>query len=32
MTGWFVDFVSHGGGTGGLGGEDRGVTVIKLIG
>ena len=32
ITGWFVDYVSHGGGTGGLGGTDRGVTVIKLIG
>ena len=32
IAGWFVEFVSHGGGTGGFGGEDRGVIVIKLIG
>jgi Flp pilus assembly protein TadG len=32
MTGWFVDYVMHGGGPGGLGGNDRGFTVIKLIG
>ena len=32
IAGWFVKFVTHGGGPGGLGGEDRGVTVIKLIG
>lgn len=32
LSGWFVNYVSHGGGPGGLGGTDRGVIVIKLIG
>ncbi len=32
IAGWFVRNVSHGGGSGGFGGEDRGAVVIKLIG
>jgi hypothetical protein len=32
MTGWFVKDVTAGGGPGGLGGNDRGDIVIKLIG
>lgn len=32
LSGWFVKHVFHGGGPGGLGGEDRGAIVIKLIG
>jgi len=32
LAGWFVQTVSNGGTTGDLGGEDRGFTVIKLIG
>ena len=32
LAGWFVDYVSNAGTPGGLGGEDRGLTVIKLIG
>jgi Flp pilus assembly protein TadG len=32
LTGWFVNYVSNAGAPGDLGGEDRGFTVIKLIG
>jgi len=32
LAGWFVNYVSNAGAPGDLGGEDRGFTVIKLIG
>jgi hypothetical protein len=32
LAGWFVQTVNHGGDIGGIGGEDRGVIVIKLTG